>query len=741
MSVALTAHPALSLPRARLTLLLVAVLRTIFAVGFIAAFDAWIDFGTAPAALGLGAAMGVTGATVLAFRPLSTRAFFALLGGAWLAVVALFESANWLFGFIRPGFFGVHNISVHASLTTLFLTLAALSTWAFWRWRHWLVIESVALTAACLQVLAAHRNFRFDTPQNTPQVVNTIAWFLRVDHLTVLVGLGALLLGLLVAYLTIATLPTRPVPTTGRLRRASSSRTGLGAWSGAAAMFSLVVYLVAAGVYYHYAGIVESRTANGVGMTAEEGMSPLSFHSALGSTNQPSALVRLDGDYTANPFTPMLYLREAALSSFNGREFVRAPRTRDRDVAETLPDEHYSGDEDPDLPNRTPLVQSVYLLAEHKHAFGIDYPLTIKPLRLTNQARFKAAFRVDSVAPTFTLAELRDDTPGDPRWNEEERAHYLELHPDPRYQEKALELSGEAIMPVEKAAAIVTWLSKNAIYTLTPNHNVEPADDPVAAFLFGDLRGYCVHFAHATVYMLRALGIPSRVATGYLTDLSQSKDGHILLRMSDRHAWAEVYLAGRGWVPFDTQPDQVESHGDSQVDMKLLEELMSSLEPGEEILPKDVARDEENVTETSPLENLHAADLIWPVAAVLLALLAIKLYLRFGWLLPGSADARLRRACIGIISTLRDLGYQRGQGETRSEFRHRLSRELGAPTLTLTEPLTVATYAPDGRTPEVSITSLRQRDLAALAGLPRWRRIVGALNPASVFSALMRERW
>ena len=37
-----------------------------------------------------------------------------------------------------------------------------------------------------------------------------------------------------------------------------------------------------------------------------------------------------------------------------------------------------------------------------------------------------------------------------------------------------------------------------------------------AAFLFGNFTGYCVHSAHASVYLWRSLGLPARIGTGYL---------------------------------------------------------------------------------------------------------------------------------------------------------------------------------------------------------------------------------
>jgi hypothetical protein len=407
----------------------------------------------------------------------------------------------------------------------------------------------------------------------------------------------------------------------------------------------------------------------------------------------------------------------------------------------TSPRESFVVEENTALPRRQPIGQSVYLLADHTLAFALDYPLSIAPLSLPGNKRFRAAYRVHSLAPAFNLADLRDGVVGDPQWSTETREHYLRRHPDPRYTQLALEISAHAIMPVEKAAAITQFLTQTAIYTLTPNHAVAANEDPVAPFLFGDRRGYCVHFAHAVAYMLRALDIPARVSTGYLTDLSQAKDGHILLRMSDRHAWAEAYIDGAGWVPFDVQPEQVESHGDSQVDMKLLEELMASLEPGEEILPKDIAKDEPQMEEPSILAGLGLHTGAKALLLFVLLALVMKVYIRLGWLLPSAPERTLVRAARATLSSLHDLGLRRRRGETRLEFAARMKAALGFEPFGLTPTLTDYTYAAAPHLDRAAVLALHRHDRATLRRLSLGRRILGVLNPSSVLATLTGKRW
>jgi hypothetical protein len=96
---------------------------------------------------------------------------------------------------------------------------------------------------------------------------------------------------------------------------------------------------------------------------------------------------------------------------------------------------------------------------------------------------------------------------------------------------------------------VLTWFSTNALtYTLAP-----PLleDDPVDEFLFETRRGFCEHFSSAFTFMMRAAGVPARVVTGYQGGTVNRVDGTLVVRQSDAHAWAEVWLPERGWVRVD----------------------------------------------------------------------------------------------------------------------------------------------------------------------------------------------
>lgn len=101
-------------------------------------------------------------------------------------------------------------------------------------------------------------------------------------------------------------------------------------------------------------------------------------------------------------------------------------------------------------------------------------------------------------------------------------------------------------------------ISEMAVYSLTPGRTPSNRDF-VNYFLTENHKGYCTHFATAGVLLARMAGIPARYATGYVVvseDFSSSNQNNDLsytidIKDNRSHAWAEVYLEGYGWVPFE----------------------------------------------------------------------------------------------------------------------------------------------------------------------------------------------
>ena len=107
-----------------------------------------------------------------------------------------------------------------------------------------------------------------------------------------------------------------------------------------------------------------------------------------------------------------------------------------------------------------------------------------------------------------------------------------------------------------QVVALTRYLATHYRYTLELGH-VPPGQDPVDWFLFDARAGYCEQFATADALMLRSLGIPTRLATGYATGQYDPVLDQSVVRARDAHAWVEVYFGGHGWVPVDPSPGYV----------------------------------------------------------------------------------------------------------------------------------------------------------------------------------------
>ena len=115
-----------------------------------------------------------------------------------------------------------------------------------------------------------------------------------------------------------------------------------------------------------------------------------------------------------------------------------------------------------------------------------------------------------------------------------------------------------ALSEYDKAVALQDYFRDNGfVYsTQTPLKQGYDGDGARVIAKFLEVKsGYCVHFASAMALMARTLGIPSRVAEGYLPGATSggtaNNPGQYTVTSDDLHAWPELYFAGVGWVSFE----------------------------------------------------------------------------------------------------------------------------------------------------------------------------------------------
>ncbi|MGB8859401.1 MAG: transglutaminaseTgpA domain-containing protein [Ilumatobacteraceae bacterium] len=160
-----------------------------------------------------------------------------------------------------------------------------------------------------------------------------------------------------------------------------------------------------------------------------------------------------------------------------------------------------------------------------------------------------SAYTVVSQRSGATAAGLRDD--GDlAKLGSPAEFTALPAGTTPRTRALAASLAAGTTSTYDVILAIQGWLRQHVTYDLDAPVPPEGAD-AVDHFLFESRQGFCEQIATATAILLRTLGVPARIATGYVPGERDEVAGVWLSRASDAHAWVEVRFPSFGWVAFD----------------------------------------------------------------------------------------------------------------------------------------------------------------------------------------------
>jgi transglutaminase-like putative cysteine protease len=184
-----------------------------------------------------------------------------------------------------------------------------------------------------------------------------------------------------------------------------------------------------------------------------------------------------------------------------------------------------------------------------------------------DNARFTSDGRVVAQFPVRSRIryDLTSATAPEPRPDEApsllRRASRLPTGFNPRASALASEWRTQTQLDAEIVGKAIAFMRAGRyLYTLEPPLLGEHSVDN---FLFDTKAGFCEHFSSAFVFLMRAAGVPARVVLGYQGGEVNPVDRIVTVRQSDAHAWAEVFLKGRGWVRVDptaaSAPGRLES--------------------------------------------------------------------------------------------------------------------------------------------------------------------------------------
>jgi protein-glutamine gamma-glutamyltransferase len=360
----------------------------------------------------------------------------------------------------------------------------------------------------------------------------------------------------------------------------------------------------------------------------------------------------------------------------------------------------------------------------------------------------KLRYQATSAIPVIPAAQLRAASGA---YREEVRYTYLQLpRLDPRIRKLADEITAHAQNAYDKAAAIELYLKTRYTYTL--DLTGPKTDDPLANFLFVRRSGNCEYFAAAMAVMLRAEGIPTRYATGFLQGEYNDLGDDYIIRESDAHAWVEVYFPGYGWITFDPTPGSADanSHGlfaqlgmywdwfqftwsewvinyDFSHQITLAEDLRRSSHDWSDRVSGYGRRKERQAMRFLLALDRRIEASRYTLPLMLVFLIALLIYVR-GRSMIGYAAARwrLRAGHTGnltsplaafeyreMLGLLEKRGWKKGESETPLEFAATIAeREIAAPVAQLTELYQSARFgAHSAATDEISLVLRSLRDL------------------------------
>ena len=197
-----------------------------------------------------------------------------------------------------------------------------------------------------------------------------------------------------------------------------------------------------------------------------------------------------------------------------------------------------------------PLGTNVFFLAE-------------RPLNLTGNYRLLSAdsggavYNLDvdhAIARYDAESELPASDPGPAAGSGlQDAGEYLKLPPlDIRIAQLSRQIVESSESDSERALALEQYLRSHFAYTLQLPR-IAP-HDPLVNFLFERKQGHCEYFATSMAVMLRTIGIPSRLVTGFRGGEFNDLTGQYVIRASQAHSWVEAFIPGKGWVSFDPTP-------------------------------------------------------------------------------------------------------------------------------------------------------------------------------------------
>jgi transglutaminase-like putative cysteine protease len=250
------------------------------------------------------------------------------------------------------------------------------------------------------------------------------------------------------------------------------------------------------------------------------------------------------------PPSASLYWRGPVFWNYDGRTW------RPGNTAQPLPQQDYQA-------LSAPLSYTITLEAHNKPwLFVLDLPVKLPGIGVfTRDYQYLAKQPVRQRVRYDVASSLRYRHSGTLSTYDRQRALQLPTFGNQRTRALAAQWREETQDPHALIQRALGMYNASFTYTLRPPALGASAVD---GFLFDTKKGFCEHYAGSFVFLMRAAGIPARVVTGYQGGERNPMSDYLIVRQSDAHAWAEVWLDGQGWTRVDptaaVAPQRVEQN-------------------------------------------------------------------------------------------------------------------------------------------------------------------------------------
>lgn len=386
-------------------------------------------------------------------------------------------------------------------------------------------------------------------------------------------------------------------------------------------------------------------------------------------------------------------------------------------------------------------------------------PETLSVFSARNNSQ-NAAFTVTSRIPSPTAQQLQESRPEDVPPAIASR--YLAIPDrgglDPIVDDVFEKVTAGKKTPYEKAMALQGYFRDTRVFTYDLYVGAGQAGDPdpLATFL-REREGYCEQFAGTMAYMARRAGIPARVAIGFTRGNQHLDTNRWVVTNKDAHAWPELYFAGVGWVRFEPTPGAARAAlpeyaippsqgGDGSDPVSPTPEPTPTASGSLSLGPEDRRPDEEDLGNDAGARG--GGGFTGRTRTALLSLLGVLALLSVPSLVAWAARRRRRRLAVDAAGRTHaawatlgdaalDAGYPLRSSDSPRGSARRLVTAAGLPEQVAAEVERLATaeerarYARTAPAVDGLEASARTVRHALLATLPRWRRLVATVLPAS----------